>query len=422
MVAGDSAPGDTSSFAAYFFLASLDEDEGGPFLVPVHREVPHTLAVATAALNALFAGPTAGEASSVPAISSNVPAGTTLLGVSVAGGIADVDLSAEFESGGGSASVLGRLAQLTYTVTQFPTVDAVRLYIEGELATEFSSEGVIIDAPLTREDFEDFLPAIFVDSPHYFGPAGNPMRIVGNANVFEAQFIATITDNDGLILAEVPVTASCGTGCRGTFDVTIPYALDAAELGALIVFDESAQDGSPQHVREYPVILTPAPEAHSVHDQSEREHQRACDAIRHRCALEYWRGVPTSRRRRACLWGLRGSGRRVVLLETTRGVDFVLHAIDAPEVGDRGQCLLAVRAGRPFAFLPLQGLERVEHDLLEELAQGDAIELREALEHLDHALLHAHAKLHALDGHRVHAVPDSHRVCHCRPPGTVVPR
>jgi hypothetical protein len=131
--------------------------------------------------------------------------------------------------------------------------------IEGEVVTEFSSEGILIDGPLTRADFEDQLPATFVDSPYYFGPAGNPLRIVGNANVFEAQFIATLTDNDGLILAEVPVTATCGTGCRGTFDVTIPYDVDVAQLGALIVFDQSAQDGEPVHVREYPVLLTPAP-------------------------------------------------------------------------------------------------------------------------------------------------------------------
>ena len=259
MIASDSAPGAITSFAAYFYLDSLDPGEGGPYLVPVHREVPHTLAVATAAVNALIAGPTTDEAASTPAISTNVPADTELLGITITGGIADVNLSEEFEAGGGSATMFARLAQLTYTVTQFPTVDAVRLLIEGVVVTEFSSEGILIDGPLTREDFDDQLPAIFVDSPHYFSPAGNPLRIVGNANVFEATFIATVTDNDGLILAEVPVTATCGTGCRGTFDVTIPYDVDVAQLGALIVFEASAQDGEPVNVREYPVLLTPAP-------------------------------------------------------------------------------------------------------------------------------------------------------------------
>ncbi|HEX6031443.1 MAG TPA: GerMN domain-containing protein [Tepidiformaceae bacterium] len=257
MLAADSAPGETSSFAVYFFMDSLDE-AGGPFLVPVYREVPHTVAVATAAVNALIDGPTAGEASSVPPISSAVPADTELLGLSIAGGVATVDLSAEFEAGAGAFSVLGRLAQLTYTLTQFPTVDSVRLLINGEEVTEFSSEGVVIDGPLTRDDYLDFLPAIFVDGPFYGGPAGNPMRVVGLANVFEAQFMLTIVDNDGLIIVEMPVTASCGTGCWGTFDVTIPYDVDEDQMGALIAWDQSAEDGSQENVREYPVLLTPA--------------------------------------------------------------------------------------------------------------------------------------------------------------------
>jgi germination protein M len=242
MVASDSATGEATTFAVYFFLDSLDEGEG-PYLVPVHRQVPQTVAVATAALSELFAGPTAAEMASVPAISSTVPAGTQLLGVSIADGVATVDLSEEFESGGGSASVLGRLAQLVYTLTQFPTVDAVELLIEGEPASPFSSEGVIIDEPLTREDFLDFVPSIMVETPRYGGPA---------------TFMLVLVDNDGLILHEGPVTATCGTGCWGTFDVTIPYDVAEEQLGAIITWWASAQDGSQQDIREYPVVLTPA--------------------------------------------------------------------------------------------------------------------------------------------------------------------
>jgi hypothetical protein len=54
------------------------------------------------------------------------------------------------------------------------------------------------------------------------------------------------------------VTASCGTGCWGTFDVTIPYTVTEPQIGAVIVWVNSAQDGSRQDIREYPVLLTPA--------------------------------------------------------------------------------------------------------------------------------------------------------------------
>ena len=225
--------------------------------MPVYREVPQTVAVARAAVEALIAGPTSGEATSVPAISSAVPAGTRLLNISIANGIASVDLSAEFASGAGAFSVRGRLAQLVYTLTRFPTVDSVQLLIEGQVVTTFSSEGLEIDAPLTRDDFTDFLPAIFVDSPVYGGPAGNPLRVTGNADVFEATFHLTLTDHDGVIIAEGPVMATCGTGCRGTFDVTVPYTVDSEQMGSLIVAELSAKDGTPVHVREYPVRLSP---------------------------------------------------------------------------------------------------------------------------------------------------------------------
>lgn len=260
MLAADSAPGARVSeiLRIYLLLDGTATGGDGPFLVPVHREVPPTLGVARAAIEQLLAGPTAGESTSIPAISSTVPAGTQLLDISISSAVATVDLSAEFESGGGSASVLGRLAQLVFTLTQFPTVDSVVLEIEGEVVEEFSSEGVVIDGPLTREDFLDFAPSILVEMPHYGGPAGNPLRVTGIANVFEATFMLALVDNDGLVLADEVVTASCGTGCWGTFDVTVPYTVDEPQLGAVIVWFNSPQDGSQRDIREYPVWLTPA--------------------------------------------------------------------------------------------------------------------------------------------------------------------
>jgi hypothetical protein len=52
--------------------------------------------------------------------------------------------------------------------------------------------------------------------------------------------------------------ASCGTGCRGSFDVTVPYTVDQAQTGTLRVWDGSMKDGRPIDVREYPVGLAPA--------------------------------------------------------------------------------------------------------------------------------------------------------------------
>jgi hypothetical protein len=245
--------GGSTIVRSYFYLGAEPDAAG---LVALLREVPETRAVATAAMSGLLAGPTASE-SADRAITTAVPDGTRLLGLSIDDGIATVDLSSEFESGGGSASIFIRLAQVVYTLTQFPSVQSVLFQIEGRPVTVFSSEGVVLDGPVGRGDYEDQLPAIWVDRPAYGASLGNPGRIAGSANVFEAQFLITLLDSDGRVIVETPTMATCGTGCRGAFDVTLPYSVAEAGWGTLRVWAGSAQDGSPVHVREYPVWLTP---------------------------------------------------------------------------------------------------------------------------------------------------------------------
>jgi spore germination protein GerM len=247
-------PAGTSIVRAYFVLGGQPGSEG---LVPVLREVPKTDAVATAAMNALLAGPTTAE-SGERTITSGIPSGTRLLGVRIESGVAHVDLSTEFDSGGGTASMQYRLAQVVYTLTQFPTVKSVAFEIEGEPVTTFGSEGIVLDGPVARDDYLDQLPSIFVDRPANGAALGNPGRVTGNANVFEAAFRIAIIDGAGKTLVDQQVMATCGTGCRGTFDVTLKYTVSKAQYGTLRAYNLSAMDGSPEEIRDYRVWLTPA--------------------------------------------------------------------------------------------------------------------------------------------------------------------
>jgi hypothetical protein len=239
---------------AYFVLGGEPGSEG---LVPTLFEVPKTQAVASAAMNALLKMSQVQRDGFQP-ISTAIPAGTKLLGLSIKDGVATVDLSGEFAQGGGSASSQYRLAQVVYTLTQFPTVKSVLFKVDGEPVTVFGSEGIVLDGPVGRAQFVGQLPAIFVDRPASGAAIGNPARVTGNADVFEAQFRITLLDGEGRVIADRPTMATCGTGCRGTFDVTIDYDVDQAQWGTLRVWDGSARDGSPENVREYPVWLTPA--------------------------------------------------------------------------------------------------------------------------------------------------------------------
>jgi spore germination protein GerM len=218
------------------------------------RVIPRTQAVGAAAMKALLEGPTALETEA--GMFTGIPDGTKFLDLTIDDGVAFVDLSAEYESGGGSTSFFVRMAQVVFTLTQFPTVDSVRFKLEGELVDVLGGEGFIVDEPLSRDDYEEYMsPAILVESPTVGMTVDSPMRITGTANVFEAVFQVNIVDWDGLIIAEAMVMASSGSGVRGTFDVTIPFEVSRPGLGALVVFSESPRDGSQINVVEIPLRL-----------------------------------------------------------------------------------------------------------------------------------------------------------------------
>ena len=153
--------------------------------------------------------------------------------------------------------MFGRLAQVVYTLTQFPTVDRVAFQLDGEPVTVFSGEGIVLDGSSDRMDYESFLPSVFVERPTWGATLGNPVRVSGIANVFEAVFFVGVHDADGNTLAEERVMATCGTGCWGTFDVSIPYDVSRRQPGEVVTYHLSAMDGSPEDVRSYPVTLVP---------------------------------------------------------------------------------------------------------------------------------------------------------------------
>jgi germination protein M len=236
----------------------LDGDQGVGGLVPTLRVVPKTTGVARAAMGALL--DSASIRDSYQQLSTAIPPTTKLLDLSIKDGVATVDLSRDFASGGGSASSFLRLGQVVYTLTQFSTIRSVLFQVEGQTVTTFGPEGIVLEGPKARADFRDQLPTIFVDRPAFGAAANNPARITGNADVFEAAFRIALLDGSGKVLVDQHAMATCGAGCepRGTFDVTLQYTVPKAQWGTLRVYEPSAKDGTPQDIRDYPVWLTPA--------------------------------------------------------------------------------------------------------------------------------------------------------------------
>jgi len=250
-----SAPIESQTSKIYLYRVPGPGALAGSFegLIPVARKL--SAADASTTISALLEGPTAEEQAA--GITSAVPSGTTLRSVDIGSGIATIDLSATFDDGGGSMSMFVRLTQLVYTATQFPGVTGVKIELDGEPVTTFSSEGIELLNPMRRGDSLDQLPALFIDAPAWGATAQSPLQVSGMANVFEAQFRIELLDSRGNSLADATAMATCGTGCWGEFSELIVYSVAETQWGTLRVYEPSAKDGSPINVAEYRVQLTP---------------------------------------------------------------------------------------------------------------------------------------------------------------------
>lgn len=205
--------------------------DGGGSVWPVRREVGE--ATPRAALDELLKGASDQEADVLEA-TSGVPEGSSVDVLSLEGDTATVALTTELGDDG--------LAQVVFTLTQFPGVRSVDIQ----------------DGTLTRAHFEDTLtPSVLVESPLPFEEVTSPLRVTGTANTFEANFQYELTDTDGRIVDQNFVSATSGTGTRGTFDFTTDsFTVPFDGVGALIVFESSAKDGSRINVVEIPLRMT----------------------------------------------------------------------------------------------------------------------------------------------------------------------
>jgi hypothetical protein len=223
----------------------------GEKLASVARAVPGQ--DVAGALNTLMAGATGAE--SAAGFTSAIPAGTRVNKVTVAGDLATVDLSKEFASGGGSLSMMLRVAQVTYTATAVPGVQRVKYQIDGQDVIALGGEGLVLTAPQTRRDLEDVQPPILVEAPAFGAVVPRSFVASGTSNTFEATHQLEVLDAKGTKVVDTFVTATSGTGERGTWQKPVELPAGAAGTFTVRVFESSAKDGSPIGLVDIPITV-----------------------------------------------------------------------------------------------------------------------------------------------------------------------
>jgi hypothetical protein len=195
------------------------EGGGQPYLEPVGVRLPGpTPAVARGALEHLLAATPAD-----PDLVSYMPEGATLLGVDLDGRtlVVDLDLPDDGFNYGGPAEGLA-VYQIVHTGAQFPTVARVRLLEEGR-----PLPGGHFDWSKPLKPSEEQVSPIVIRNPqHGASVEAGDVTVTGTANTFEATVGLRLLDPDGEVVDETFTTATCGTGCRGTWEHTFAGVQD----------------------------------------------------------------------------------------------------------------------------------------------------------------------------------------------------
>ena len=103
------------------------------------------------AIQSLIAGPKTDERAK--GVYSEIPAGTRLISINESADKVIINLSGDFENGGGTDSLYKRIYQIIKTAKQ-NTTKPVYLYIEGSEADVIGGEGIMINQPLNENSLD----------------------------------------------------------------------------------------------------------------------------------------------------------------------------------------------------------------------------------------------------------------------------
>jgi hypothetical protein len=239
------APAAVTHQTAVFLLQDPENSlMGNPALVPFWTEVEGPQGISEELLRLQLL---TDDAFTAPASFYNaIPGDVEFLSIGREEQAILLEVNEAFRAGaGGLLADMTMLNQIVYTATYSSDADLVRFFIDGQVITDFGSDGLDLTGGVTRETFRDSLNLVLVTHPIYIGD-GLP-QVEGLANVFEATVSLEIVDPDGDVVYQDFTTATCGTGCWGEY----AFSLDTPALtpdNLVRVFWNSPEDGSRRDV------------------------------------------------------------------------------------------------------------------------------------------------------------------------------
>ena len=213
-------------------LYYVTDTPAGPRLAREFRRLPvgdDPAAAGTAAVTALLAEPDG----TVPGHRNPWPAGSALAApVTHAGGVVTVDLTARAAEATPADPILA-VQQLVYTVTgALGTADPVRLLVGGAQVPRLWKDGVDTSVVVARADPLGVRVLVGIDDPAEGVAVTSPVRVTGEAAVFEATLRWEVRRDGAVVRSGVTNTAEGQTFAPYSFSVPLPpgdYEIRVAE-------------------------------------------------------------------------------------------------------------------------------------------------------------------------------------------------
>lgn len=134
----------TKDIVAYY------EDENG-YLVPVNTKIPWEEGIAKATIRTLVRGNEIEQRIAQSGLRGVLPENTEIRGMSIKDGLCRIDFSQHILNTQSYEEEQNMITALTYTLTEFPTIDKVELLVEGQALTTLS-KGYEINRAFERKN------------------------------------------------------------------------------------------------------------------------------------------------------------------------------------------------------------------------------------------------------------------------------